>query len=853
MTNRPPTGPFGAAAALRFAGWIDRYRWAVLAVSFVLAMGMGVLAERLPVYGDFSDLVPQDAPSVRQLHELEKRVHNFGTVMLAVVTDDPVQRSQAAQALRDRVALIDDGLISDISFDDKVTRQFIWENRFLYASLDDLKQARDHLNQEILKTNPIYVNFDDDDAQPVKEGDKTAAADGKKTGSATKLRQKLDDAEKKRDEPGTHVSDDGKMQLIVVRTSFDSGTVSKANELIDRLRAAADETRAQFPGVTIGMAGDVLSGQAEHSALLSGMLIATLLTVLVVAVGLLLYYRSIRAVGALFWALSVGVITTFGLTRILIGHLNLASAFLSSIVIGNGINFGMILLARHLEERRKGQRGVPAIATAIRGTFTGTLVAALTGAVAYGSLAATEFKGFQHFGVIGGLGMAFCWLTAYTVLPAGLAILERAGLKPGKAPAIGKLLARIAPHTHRQVTVVAVVALLVTAGAGMATVRYLSDPYEGNFRNLRSENAELNGISDWLGRIDAAFGRHISGGFALATPTREQASALAARLKKLDDGKDAEHRVFGVTASLDDVVPADQPEKLAVLADLRKKIDHNAKNLEDADREEAERLRPPDVIHPISDADIPAVMAWPFTEKDGTRGRLVLVDAGQQYDTWLAHDLLAFTTTVEGLDLGQGTLYGGSNFVFADVIRSMEGDGPKATLIALAGALLVITLLVGLRRHGAVTLVCMLSGTLLMIAGGWLLGLRVNFLDFVALPITIGIGIDYSVNIVTRERQEGTGSARAALATTGGAVLMCSFTTVVGYATLLLSANKGIKSFGTAAILGELTCVTAALVLAPALLQLLAPRRATDSAVTTTDPGDEVDVTVEPRRRAASK
>jgi len=50
--------------------------------------------------------------------------------------------------------------------------------------------------------------------------------------------------------------------------------------------------------------------------------------------------------------------------------------------------------------------------------------------------------------------------------------------------------------------------------------------------------------------------------------------------------------------------------------------------------------------------------------------------------------------------------------------------------------------------------------------------LKVNFLDFVALPITIGIGIEYSVNIATRERQEGAGSSRHALATTGGAVFL---------------------------------------------------------------------------------
>src|SRR5262249_23928417 len=155
--------------------------------------------------------------------------------------------------------------------------------------------------------------------------------------------------------------------------------------------------------------------------------------------------------------------------------------------------------------------------------------------------------------------------------------------------------------------------------------------------------------------------------------------------------------------SIDDVLPADQPEKLAILAELRQMIDHEAKNLSKADRDTIEKLRPPDDVRMISETDLPEEMAWPFTEKDGSRGKIILSDASVNYDTWMAHDLLEFTKRVESLDLGKGVVLGGANFVFADVIRSMEGDGPKSTFIALIGAVIVIALLVGVGRHGAIT------------------------------------------------------------------------------------------------------------------------------------------------------
>ena len=165
----------------------------------------------------------------------------------------------------------------------------------------------------------------------------------------------------------------------------------------------------------------------------------------------------------------------------------------------------------------------------------------------------------------------------------------------------------------------------------------------------------------------------------------------------------------------------------------------------------------------------------------------------------------------------------------------MQRDGPRATLAALIGSVLVVLLLVGFGRYAAVTIACGALGVLAMLVSGWAFGLKVNFLDFVALPITIGIGVDYAVNIAARARQyTGPGAGRRSLGTTGGAVLLCSYTTIVGYASLLFSKNRGIHTFGFSAMLGELTCLTAALFIAPALLDL--GRSSSTSSTTATEP-----------------
>jgi predicted RND superfamily exporter protein len=53
---------------------------------------------------------------------------------------------------------------------------------------------------------------------------------------------------------------------------------------------------------------------------------------------------------------------------------------------------------------------------------------------------------------------------------------------------------------------------------------------------------------------------------------------------------------------------------------------------------------------------------------------------------------------------------------------------------------------------------------------------------------------------------------------------VCSLTTMIGYASLIVSENLAIRGFGIASLIGEVTCVLTALVLVPALLSLRNPR-----------------------------
>jgi len=120
-------------------------------------------------------------------------------------------------------------------------------------------------------------------------------------------------------------------------------------------------------------------------------------------------------VAALLGALALGALITFAFAFFAVGHLNMATAFLAPIVVGNGINFGIIWQGRFLEERRSGRALERAVAIALEKTCPATLTAACAAATAYAALGIGRFRGFRHFALIGATGMLLCWITSYAL------------------------------------------------------------------------------------------------------------------------------------------------------------------------------------------------------------------------------------------------------------------------------------------------------------------------------------------------------------------------------------------------------------------------------------------------------
>jgi hypothetical protein len=356
--------------------------------------------------------------------------------------------------------------------------------------------------------------------------------------------------------------------------------------------------------------------------------------------------------------------------------------------------------------------------------------------------------------------------------------------------------------------------------------RYARDPFEYNFQNLRSARSESReGEARWYDDNQQVFGRTLSP-IVILTERPDQVRSTSDALRAAD-AQAGGAPLLDRIVSIGDLLPGspdEQRRKLAVLGEIRATMrDPSFKLLDEDERRSIEKYVPPANLSAIGVDDLPPLMRRPFTEVDGRTDRVMLVlPRSDTYKPWDGRDMMRLAQRVGEIRLASGEVVrsAGTAVVFAGMIRSIVHDGPRATLVSALGVVLLVVLLArGLGGAGLV-LGTLGAGVLWMLGGAALVGLRVNFLNFVALPVTLGIGVDYGINIYLRYKLEGPGRLFAAVRATGGAVALCSATTIIGYGALLVADNRGLRSFGVLAILGEIACLLAALVFMPAMLAL---------------------------------
>ena len=793
--------------------------WAALACTVV----SGAFSARL--YGDLrsglEEMLPETAPSVIAARTLGPRLHGATRLSVDLEGNDPDALERFADDLAVRLRALPRDLVDSVDYRSDEEDSFLRRFGLLYVSEPDLATIRDRIAARILwenrARNPLALDLGSGDelaagaAQPPAVDFKDLEAKyGVLSGGTGRFRN------------GYYQTRDGRLLVLLVRAP-EAGTGLDSNRrLLEAVRAEVRRLNpvSYDPALQVGYSGAVAELVEEQSALVSDLAASTAVVTVLVLLALWAFFRRWSALAAVLGSLGAGCALTFGLADLLIGHLNANTAFLGSIVLGNGINVAIIVVGRYLEERRAGVPIEEAIRIAWELTMPATFVAAFGAGLAYLSLASTAFRGFSQFGVIGAIGMALCWACAYLLLPPLLYVLDAGRPIDRRFRARGAAFAWLARCIEARPAAFIVAGALVLLGCGAAVVGYRGDLMEHDPTRLRARHSVDSGALHWAQKADRVFEAYL-------TPVvlwSETPQGLELALSALERRRAAlgHHDPFREVTSLSSAVPppAEQGRKLALIAQVRAQLsDSLLRRLEPDLRERVLALRPPDDLRAVAFADLPTDLRRALTERDGTVGRVALAFPRKVGRLDLAEvEQMKLLLRGAFADAGVHALAFNPLLLLSDIDDAIWRDGPRATLIAL---LLVCGLVFAVLRQPRAALAvlgCLLVGFAGLLGIAAAAGVRANFLNFVVLPITFGIGVDYAVNIVQRQRQEPGASIVRLLRETGGALALCSATTVIGYGSLVVADNQALAGFGLLAALGEVTCLLAALVFLPAWL-----------------------------------
>ena len=146
-------------------------------------------------------------------------------------------------------------------------------------------------------------------------------------------------------------------------------------------------------------------------------------------------------------------------------------------------------------------------------------------------------------------------------------------------------------------------------------------------------------------------------------------------------------------------------------------------------------------------------------------------------------------------------LVSGWSLLGREVLEQVKRETPLIT--SLVGLTVLCALWLTFRRAGPVLLslaVLGFSGLVLVALMGFL-GWRWNLISLTALPLLLGMGIDYSIHVQTAlERFKG--DVTRTFQSVGRALLLAGSTTIIGFGFLGMSSNAGMASLGRVCALG---------------------------------------------------
>lgn len=860
-----------------YARWVDFcYRhaiWVILLLLVFTGFSAVYTANNLGVHTDTTDMLSEEVPfRANHINYLKSFPQQEDSVVLVLNAPTPEQSHRDAKRLS-QFLYNDPAQFSSIYY--LTGETFFEKNGLLFKELDDLGRIADHL----AAAQPMLARIAESPTLYTFSSVLTEAVNALNSGRKLELQSVFDGISATLDARlagqsrplswqallGGEAQKDSYLEIISVKPVLDYSQIFAAEQPINSIRAAAQEMGfSEQSGRKLRITGEVALAHDELDSAMHGAQEAGVLALVMVAAVLLMAFRSIGPMITIIVSLILGLLLTAAFATVAVGHLNLISIAFAVLYIGLGVDYAIHFLLRLEEIEASGESLSQALYKTGGDMGQSLLICALTTAIGFYAFMPTTYRGVAELGVISGSGMMISFLVTMTLLPAMQRIFPiRTKFSALQHQSISSVLDL--PHYAAKwvygLTFVAVIASI----AAMPHVRFdynllnlnnpraesittfqelLESPEESPwYINILADNAqETERIAQALRKLPEV--DKVISILDLVPQQQEDKSLLIEEMAMILGPIAFSPTAFLITDYYTVTEQRSALEKLTVALDrfiaaqpshpthasaqkLHQSLTNMLSHLDQLSQNKAQYLQ-------ASGHDLLSLLPDAFE-------RLQLALTAQPY---VQEDLPLSISELWHSDknIYRIAVYPKENINDNDAlrrfVRSVQTVAPSATgvpvisleageavvdafihafSLALIGVILTIWIMLRSISSTVLALIPLLLAALFTGAGTVLFDLPFNFANIIALPLLMGIGIDSSLHMVYRNRNEANGNLLHT--STARAIFYSALTTLVGFGSLMFSTHQGTASMGLLLTIGLFLTLVCVLIILPALLQ----------------------------------
>lgn len=625
-------------------------------------------------------------------------------------------------------------------------------------------------------------------------------------------------------------SDDGKMALLTLQPTFDMMDIKMLEPGVNKIEEVIKRVSDKYDHVAIDATGMHIVARDETASIQSDSSLTTIIAVVLIFTLLYFAFRAFSAPVLAFIPLILGIIWDVGLTKLVIGRLNMMTAFSAAMLLGLGIDYSIHLYSSYTERRASGIDKKNALSHALSITGPGIVTGGMTTAVAFMGLNISKLELLRELGTVMGLGIICTLISVFWVLPALIVLKKEKAEKVSKIKGNYPTIGAIASWVYKNKTVVIIVLVITTSfmayqatkiefdmnllnlePEGLASIELMERLVDEYDMSSDSFSVSVNSLED-VYRYHEAYEK-VDGvkevvSIASFIPKMSTQEKRIEKLNYTNDFPTPEYRnIPEVTLmALDDLIQSLENNTLMseeFVSDIkqvkealknRTQLDKFSLDFFESNRTVAEQML---TLKPLTPNDLSESYKKQFVSEDGKK---FLITVYPDFHIW------------EHIDSEKGEKFFND---MSDVNRSITGtpffmkvlfDSVSDELL-LIGSLLILVLIGILMIHFKSILYTMkaiipLLLTLIYMVGTMaMLDMDFNMLNFLSILLIIGIGIDYGVHIL-HHYKIGEKKINYLFSNVGRAILLTTLTTVSGFGSLVFSSYRGIATLGSALSIG---------------------------------------------------